>query len=195
MGTKMSLTKNPTKPMTTNPVAVREAIFQNSLASGFVHFFTKRTESLAKSRIGFATTSATSMVEGAARRGEARARRGVWNDVNVNMCARAHSSSLIRARRERTRELARDVRVEGDSSGGVGSRAIRGVVRERKDRIGSIPIYSSFDSSIASHDDAVRCVCGDGRARGGGWIQRVRDVWGDGGAAERARGRVLCGAR
>jgi hypothetical protein len=69
------------------------------------------------------------------------------------------------------------------------------VVRARKDRIGSIPIYSSFDSSIASHDDAVRCVCGDGRARGGGWIQRVRDVWGDGGAAERARGRVLCGAR
>ena len=69
MGTKMSLTKNPTKPMTTNPVAVREAIFQNSLASGFVHFFTNRTESLAKSRIGFATTSATSMVEGAARPG------------------------------------------------------------------------------------------------------------------------------
>jgi hypothetical protein len=41
-----------------------------------VHFFTKRTESLAKSRIGFATTSATSMVEGAtgpgARGGVAR---------------------------------------------------------------------------------------------------------------------------
>ena len=165
-------------------MAVREAIFQNSLASGFVHFFTKRTESLAKSRIGFATTSATSMVEGAARRGRARARRGVWNDVNVKICARAHSSSSIRARRERTRARARDDRVEGDSSGGVGSRAIRGVVRARE-RIGSdrFPLFF-VGSSDASHDDAVRCVCGDGRARGGGWIQRVRDVWGDGGAAE-----------
>jgi len=69
----MSLTKKPTKPMTTNPVAVREAIFQNSFASGFVHFFTNRIESLAKSFIGFVTTSATSMV--ASERAGARASR------------------------------------------------------------------------------------------------------------------------
>ena len=52
-----------------------------------------------------------------------------------------------------------------------------------------------FQFIIAFDDDAVRCVCGHGSARGGGWVQRMRDVRGDGGAAERARGRVLRGAR
>ena len=57
----MSLTKNPTKPMMTNPVAVLDAIFQNSRESGLEHFFTSRIESLAKSRTGFTAMSATSI--------------------------------------------------------------------------------------------------------------------------------------
>jgi len=60
----MSLTKNPTKPMMTNPVAVLDAIFQNSRESGLEHFFTSRIESLAKSRTGFTAMSATSIADG-----------------------------------------------------------------------------------------------------------------------------------
>jgi len=61
IGMKISLTKNPTKPMMTNPVAVLDAIFQNSRESGLEHFFTRRIESLAKSRTGFTAMSATSI--------------------------------------------------------------------------------------------------------------------------------------
>ena len=39
---KISLTKKPTNPMTTNPRPVRRAILVNSLRSGFVHFLTRR---------------------------------------------------------------------------------------------------------------------------------------------------------
>jgi len=63
IGMNTSLTKNPTKPMITNPVAVRAAIFQNSSALGLVHFLTRRMLSLAKSRTGLMAISATSMVE------------------------------------------------------------------------------------------------------------------------------------
>lgn len=130
MGTKMSLTKNPTKPMTTNPVAVREAIFQNSLASGFVHFFTRRTESLAKSRIGFATTSATSMVEGAARRGpRARASGCVERRERENLCARAFVFIDSREARADAR-AGRETFVDAGFVRWFGSR-VRGVVGAR----------------------------------------------------------------
>ena len=65
---KMSFTKNPTNPMTMNPIPVRVAILLNSLRSGLVHFLTRRYESLANSFTGLTAISATSMVSGALRR-------------------------------------------------------------------------------------------------------------------------------
>ena len=59
---KMSLTKNPTNPMTMNPRPVRSATLLNSLRSGLVHLFRSRMESLAKSRTGLTAMSATSML-------------------------------------------------------------------------------------------------------------------------------------
>lgn len=57
MGMKMSLTKKPMKPITTNPIAVLMVILLNSLRSGFVHLLTKRTLFLANSLSGVTTVS------------------------------------------------------------------------------------------------------------------------------------------
>uniref|UniRef100_A0A2P2J6J8 Protein transport protein Sec61 subunit gamma-like n=1 Tax=Rhizophora mucronata TaxID=61149 RepID=A0A2P2J6J8_RHIMU len=63
MGMKMSLTKKPTNPITTNPIAVRNATFVNSLRSGLWHRFTRRTLSLAKSLRGSTTESTASIFD------------------------------------------------------------------------------------------------------------------------------------
>ena len=73
---KMSFTKNPTNPMTMNPIPVRVAILLNSLRSGLVHFLMRRYESLANSFTGLTAISATSMVSGALKRETRGARCG-----------------------------------------------------------------------------------------------------------------------
>lgn len=52
IGMWISLTKKPIKPIIQKPMAVAIAIFWNSRRSGFVHRFTKRSESLANRRAG-----------------------------------------------------------------------------------------------------------------------------------------------
>lgn len=61
MGIKMSLTKNPTNPITTKPIAVRKATLVNSLRSGLWQRLTRRTLSLAKSLNGSKTLSRASI--------------------------------------------------------------------------------------------------------------------------------------
>nr|GMD04956.1 hypothetical protein Iba_chr06bCG2020 [Ipomoea batatas] len=61
MGMKISLTKNPTNPITTNPIAVRTATFENSTRSGLWHLLTRRTLSFAKSLRGSNTESKASI--------------------------------------------------------------------------------------------------------------------------------------
>uniref|UniRef100_A0A7C9AFE4 Uncharacterized protein n=1 Tax=Opuntia streptacantha TaxID=393608 RepID=A0A7C9AFE4_OPUST len=74
MGMKISLTKNPTNPMTTNPIAVRTATLVNSLRSGLWHRLTKRTLSLENPLSGSTTESKASIVKGER---EERQREGI----------------------------------------------------------------------------------------------------------------------
>jgi hypothetical protein len=84
MGMKISLTKKPTNPMTTNPIAVRNATLENSLRSGLWQRLTRRTLSLANSRRGSTTESMASMARSReeTRRG-ARGRREEVDAVGV----------------------------------------------------------------------------------------------------------------
>lgn len=61
MGMWISLTKKPMKPIMQKPIAVAIAIFWNSLRSGLVQRFTKRMESLAKTRPGSQNLTTLSM--------------------------------------------------------------------------------------------------------------------------------------
>ena len=61
IGMNINLTKKPTNPMTTNPMAVLKATFVNSLRSGLWHRFTRHILSLAKSLMGEMTESTASM--------------------------------------------------------------------------------------------------------------------------------------
>lgn len=63
IGMKMSLTKNPMKPITINPKAVLMATLENSRRSGLWHRLTKRMLSLAKSFTGLTTVSTASMIQ------------------------------------------------------------------------------------------------------------------------------------
>eukprot|EP00249_Psilotum_nudum_P005489 c18922_g1_i1 orf=38-289(+) len=58
---KMSFTKKPMNPMTTNPIAVLTATLENSFRSGLWQRLTKRTLSLANSFTGLTTLSTVSM--------------------------------------------------------------------------------------------------------------------------------------
>jgi len=58
IGMKTSFTKNPTNPNMINPKAVLLAMSVNSRRSGFVHFFTNRTESFMNSFSGAMAMSA-----------------------------------------------------------------------------------------------------------------------------------------
>jgi len=55
IGMKISLTKNPMKPMIANPIEVACATFVNSVRSGFVQRFTSLQLSLTNSSVGFLT--------------------------------------------------------------------------------------------------------------------------------------------
>nr|AFK44844.1 unknown [Medicago truncatula] len=61
IGIKISLTKNPTNPITTKPIAVRTATLENSLRSGLWQRLTSLTLSLANSLSGSKTESMASI--------------------------------------------------------------------------------------------------------------------------------------
>ncbi|XP_019460968.1 PREDICTED: uncharacterized protein LOC109360483 [Lupinus angustifolius] len=62
IGMKMSLTKKPTNPITTKPIAVRTATLENSLRSGLWQRFTSLTLSFANSLKGSKTESMASIL-------------------------------------------------------------------------------------------------------------------------------------
>ncbi|CAL0317608.1 unnamed protein product [Lupinus luteus] len=62
IGMKMSLTKKPTNPITTKPIAVRTATLENSLRSGLWQRLTSLTLSFANSLKGSNTESMASIL-------------------------------------------------------------------------------------------------------------------------------------
>jgi hypothetical protein len=104
MGMKMSLTKNPTKPMTMKPIAVRVATLVNSAS----HTNQDRAESVSDLR---RRTTRLVPPSAAVRRGDLPLRSGLWQRLT------RRTLSLAKSRRGSTTESIASIAAERDLEG------------------------------------------------------------------------------